>query len=544
MGLEPTPDPGLQTLLRPTRSDRIAGAVALIAIGLFAISASQLMSGLITGQISRDNSSLAAGLLLNIALIIFGWRRYTDIKDEISRRAASEERAQALAARDPLTGFLNRRAVDEAASALLSHAGKRRKALAMLVLDLDCFKQVNDLHGHDTGDQLLQGLAERIADCLPPTSVRARLGGDEFALAFLFDPENPAVVESIAARMIERMAEPCSLDGLLLQTTASIGLARSDIACTNIEALMRRADIAMYAAKKQGKNRFVWFDPVMERELDSRNQIVSGMRKGIPAGEFVPYYEQQIDLATGRLHGFEALARWNHPTRGVIMPEVFIPIAEETGLIAELSLSVMRQAFEEARDWDPSLTVSVNISPGQLRDPWLAQKIVKLLTETGMPPARLEIEITETSLFENLGLAQSIIGSLKNQGIGIALDDFGTGYSSLAHLRALPFDRIKIDRSFITSINDNSDSAAIVDAITRLSESLGLPITAEGIEDARIRERLIEIGSMKGQGWHYGKPMTADQTRRMLAEQGLLNMAGAEEAAEAALEELKRLRRA
>jgi EAL domain-containing protein (putative c-di-GMP-specific phosphodiesterase class I) len=183
----------------------------------------------------------------------------------------------------------------------------------------------------------------------------------------------------------------------------------------------------------------------------------------------VPFFEQQIDLSTGSLHGFEMLARWQHPERGIVPPDEFIGVAEECGLISDLSLSVMRQAFEEARGWDPALTLSVNISPTQLKDPWLAQRIVKLLVETGFPAERLEVEITESSLFENLGLAQSIVGSLKNQGIRLALDDFGTGYSSLAHLRALPFDRIKIDRSFVTSINDNPESAAIVNAITRLA---------------------------------------------------------------------------
>ena len=261
---------------------------------------------------------------------------------------------------------------------------------------------------------------------------------------------------------------------------------------------MRRADIAMYAAKHQGRNRFAWFDTSMERELQVRNDTESGLRAGIPRGEFVPYFEQQIDLTTGRLTGFEVLARWDHPTRGLVAPDNFIPVAEETGLIADLSMSVMRQAFLEAKTWDTSLLISVNISPTQLKDPWLAQKLVKLLVETGFPATRLEIEITETSLFENLALAQSIVGSLKNQGIQLALDDFGTGYSSLAHLRALPFDRIKIDKSFVTSITENAESAAIVNAITRLGDSLGLPVTAEGIETTEIEERLRQLGCQIG----------------------------------------------
>jgi EAL domain-containing protein (putative c-di-GMP-specific phosphodiesterase class I) len=260
----------------------------------------------------------------------------------------------------------------------------------------------------------------------------------------------------------------------------------------------------------------------MERELEARNAIEAGLRIGIPRGEIVPYFEPQIDLVTQSLHGFEMLARWDHPERGIVSPEEFIPVAEEAGLIGDLSLEVLSRAFTEARGWDPALSLSVNISPVQLKDPWLAQKITKLLVETGFPAERLEIEITESSLFENLGLAQAIVSSLRNQGIRLALDDFGTGYSSLAHLRALPFERIKIDRSFITSINDNPDSTAIVTAITRLAESLKLSVTAEGIEDETIEARLRSIGRYTGQGWLFGRPMPACDVRTMLAQRGLL----------------------
>jgi EAL domain-containing protein (putative c-di-GMP-specific phosphodiesterase class I) len=238
--------------------------------------------------------------------------------------------------------------------------------------------------------------------------------------------------------------------------------------------------------------------------------------------EIVPYFEQQIDLATGRRHGYEVLARWEHPTRGLVSPELFLAIAEETGMIADLSLSIMRQTFLAASECDQSLSQTINISPWQLRDAWLAQKIIKVLTETGFPANRLEIEITESSLFDNLALAQSIVGSLKNQGARLALDDFGTGYSSLAHLRALPFDRIKIDKSFVMSMGENADSAAIVKAIASLGESLNLPVTAEGVEDCAIEERLRALGVAKSQGWHYGKPLSLTGVRRMLAERRLL----------------------
>ncbi|HEV2747566.1 MAG TPA: EAL domain-containing protein [Allosphingosinicella sp.] len=476
-------------------------------------------------RLGADNSSIVIGLLLlNVALSIYGFRRYTDLRREVVERTAAEKRAHSLASTDPLTGFLNRRTLGEAVEALLAGADQRKRAVAMLIVDLDGFKTINDVHGHLTGDTLLRTTAEVIEKAMPAGAIGARLGGDEFAAAFLFDPDRAATVDATASYIVERLGKPFDLGGVHVHISASVGIARSDHDCGTVDALLRRADIAMYAAKKNGRGRHIWFDGSMERELRKRTATETGLRGGIPQGEFVPFFEQQVDLVSGSLHGFEMLARWQHPEQGIVMPDEFISVAEECGLIGELSMSVMAQAFEEARAWDPSLSLSVNISPSQLKDPWLAQKLVKLLVETGFPAERLEVEITESSLFENLGLAQSIIGSLKNQGVRIALDDFGTGYSSLAHLRALPFDRIKIDRSFISSINDNPESAAIVNAITRLAESLHLAVTAEGIEHELIEARLRSIGNYKGQGWLFGKPMPAAEVQSMLAERGLLPM--------------------
>ncbi len=507
------------------RNDVVTGAIVIAAIIMFVGTGSQMMSvatGTLTGLTGSAERTLTIAVVLNIALILFGWRRYNDLSNEITERTAAEQRAQSLASRDPLTGFYNRRALADHGATMIAKAVRRNKSVALLMLDLDHFKNVNDVHGHAIGDALLKAVAKEISTLMPPSALPARLGGDEFACLFAFDPNGQDVVERVAQGIVTRLAQPFDVQGIFAHISVSCGIARSEADCTDIEALMRRGDIAMYAAKHQGRNRLAWFDASMERELQARNDIEDGMRTGVPRGEFVPYFEQQIDLTTGRIHGFEMLARWEHPTKGLISPELFIPIAEETGMIADLSLSVMRQAFEEAKNWDPALTLSVNISPMQLKDPWLAQKLVKLLTETGFPATRLEVEITESSLFENLALAQSIVGSLKNQGIKLALDDFGTGYSSLAHLRALPFDRIKIDKSFVTSILDNPESAAIVNAITRLGDSLGLPITAEGIEDAGIEERLRQLGCHKGQGWYYGRPLPITQVRTLLAERNLL----------------------
>ncbi|MEJ6594689.1 EAL domain-containing protein [Parasphingorhabdus sp.] len=473
----------------------------------------------------------------NIALILFGWRRYKDLTKEVEERAAAEQRARFLAATDPLTGLLNRRTIGERTAEMISIAQRKQKSITVMMLDLDNFKNINDVHGHSAGDAVLKQVAARISKIMPPHNLLARLGGDEFACAFIFDPEQPKIVERIADDLIDAVGTPIIENGTQLVVTTSIGMSRYDSESEDFDLLMRRADIAMYSSKKQGRNCHCWFDPSMEQELQTRSLLERGMRTGIPKGEFVPYFEQQIDLMTGKLTGFEVLARWESPTQGRISPEIFIPIAEETGMIAKLSLSIMRQAFKNAKDWDAGLVISVNISPIQLRDPWLAQKIVKLLVESGFPSNRLEIEITESALFENLSLAQSIVGSLKNQGIKIALDDFGTGYSSLAHLRALPFDRIKIDRSFVSSILRNPESKAIVKAINGLGKRLGMPITAEGIEDKETESELRQIGCAVGQGWHYGRPLTAADTQKILAERNLLPV---EELDDAAVQQLGR----
>jgi predicted signal transduction protein with EAL and GGDEF domain len=304
----------------------------------------------------------------------------------------------------------------------------------------------------------------------------------------------------------------------------SVGLASSNqpgaaVSAPDAEMLFHWADIAMYHAMKHGRDRHAWFEPQMESEIRFRNALESGLRRGIAAGEFVPYYEQQIDIQSGKLVGFEMLARWISPDFGVVTPEMFIPLAEDIGVIGELSESLIRKALQDAQIWDDELTLSVNISPIQLRDPWFAQKLLRLLTEAGFPPHRFEIEITESCLHENIAVVRSIITSLKNQGVKISLDDFGTGYSSLAQLRALPFDRLKIDRSFVTELAREGANSELVAAIVALGRGLGLPIVAEGIENDEALAVLQKLGDLKGQGYHYGRPEDAAATLERLMEQ-------------------------
>ncbi|MDJ0641711.1 MAG: EAL domain-containing protein [Erythrobacter sp.] len=511
--------------------DLIALGIATAAIILFVATGSAVLPGtlkaIFQGATGPD-SVLVTTLLLNIALVIFGWRRYRQLTIEISERKRAEAHAKALSEVDPLTGCLNRRSMARAAEELRTEANAQGLAVAFAMIDLDNFKQINDMHGHGVGDAVLVALADRIRGQLPKQARLARLGGDEFAFVSPFDGTTPERIDDLVIRLYEHVTGQFELDGITIDATMSIGIATDhDEHGTNplvadASELMHRADIAMYHAKKQGKNRFFWFEPTMENELRFRNELETGIRRGLHENEFVPYYEQQIDLDSGKLVGFEMLARWQSPQLGIVSPEIFIPIAEEMGLIGELSDKLMAQAFADASEWDDALTLSINISPVQLRDPWFAQKLLKLLVKQGLPPKRLEVEITESCLHSNIGMVRSMITSLRNQGVKISLDDFGTGYSSLEQLRTLPFDRLKIDRTFIGELGNPEGRSKIVDAIISLGRGLNMPITAEGIEDENILDALKTMGRLKGQGYLYGRPETAEQVRDRLRPLGLL----------------------
>jgi len=508
------------------RHDLVALGIAFAAIVLFVIVAGSVLPTAIRalqGQAGAPDLVLTNALLLNIALILLGWSRYKALTGKLETHRRSEEEARRLADYDDLTGCLNRRSFAARLEGILrQEADKRSGALAAIAIDLDNFKQVNDLNGHAAGDLVLRTACDRIRQVLPEDATLARLGGDEFVCAVPYSLRSPERIELLAARMIEQVSKPVIHDGMSIDVTISIGIASSDHLSddsreTPAQCLMHKADIAMYHAKKQGKNRFYWFEPPMENELRFRSELEAGIRRGIENEEFVPYYEQQIDLDSGELVGFEMLARWESPEMGLIGPEIFIPIAEEIGVIAELSEKLIAKAFADALRWDPRITLSVNISPVQMRDPWFAQKMLKMLVEHRFPAHRLDIEITETCLHENIGMVRSMITSLRNQGVRVSLDDFGTGYSSLSQLRSLPFDQLKIDRSFISELKNGDQSDKLVDAIVSMSDGLKLPITAEGIENENVVNALRRWGQMKGQGYHYGRPEPAEKVLERLA---------------------------
>lgn len=510
------------------KRDIVALGIAVAAIFMFLGTGITVLPDIArswTGIGSGPDQMLVTALLLNIALVIFGWRRYRELTAEIIERKYAEEQARMLAETDPLTGCLNRRSIVPATQELLDDARGNSRNVAFFAIDLDNFKQINDMNGHKTGDDALKLVAARMAALLPKGGTMARLGGDEFGCVISYAAHMPERIDQIAAMLIEKIAESVILNGMRIEITMSLGIATSagEPASTPSPAtLMHQADIAMYHAKRQGKNRYSWFEAMMENELRFRNDLEVGIRNGLQNGEFVPYYEQQIDLESGDLVGFEMLARWNSPDLGVVSPDIFIPVAEEMGVITELSDQLLAQALEDAKGWDARLTMSVNISPVQLRDPWFSQKLLQTLTRHNFPAKRLDVEITESCLHDNLGVVRSMLVSLRNQGVQVSLDDFGTGYSSFAQLRSLPFDRLKIDRSFISELRDDGSNSKIVSAIVSLADGLNLPITAEGIEDTKILETLKKLGRLKGQGFLYGKPQNAEATRVKLAEAGLL----------------------
>ncbi|MEZ5679892.1 MAG: EAL domain-containing protein [Erythrobacter sp.] len=521
--------------------DFVTLGIAIAAVILFVGTAGVAVPTLVRSWMHSAPSPdliLTNALLLNIALILLGWNRLKALNSELEQRRESEEEARRLADIDHLTGCHNRRSFTAALGTMLVERVGSERALAAIALDLDNFKQVNDLNGHQAGDEVLRTTADRVLKLLPEGALLARLGGDEFVCVVPYHPHVPDRIDQLATRIIENVATPVLHDGSPIDVTMSVGIASSiqleetGLGEISAQRLMHKADIAMYHAKKQGKNRFYWFEMPMENELRFRNELEAGIRRGIALGEFKPYYEQQVDLESGELTGFEMLARWESPELGLVGPDIFIPIAEEIGVIGDLSESLIAQAFEDAKEWDSQISLSVNISPVQMRDPWFAQKLLKLLVKHRFPANRLDIEITESCLHENIGMVRSMITSLRNQGVQVSLDDFGTGYSSLSQLRSLPFDRLKIDRSFISELKDEDNRSKLVDAIISMGDGLKLPITAEGVENEAVLEALKGMGKLKGQGYHYGRPEPADKVLERLASQDKLAKASRENVTE------------
>ena len=501
------------------RRDAVVLAVLITAVLLLIWNGSAFFSRIIVerANFATDVRIASTALTLNVALILFGWRRYVDLQHEAEVRAEQERRATLLATTDPTTGLYNRKGFADRASQLCAEAGARSDNLVIVSFQIQRFKTVNDQHGYEAGDWLLKSIAAGLTADLCESAIIARLSGDEFAVALALAGAETDEAEAIAETVLRTVTRPLLLNERIIQVGVFAGIASAPASGASIPDILRRADIAMDRARSGRIARPVWFDDGMERALIAHGEIEQGIRFGLEHGQFVPYFEPQVDLATGEVVGFEVLARWKHPLSGVIAPDVFIPVAEEIGLIGRLSEQVISAALAEAAEWDPATKISVNISPAQLADAWLAQRIIRILADTAFPADRLVVEITESSLFTDMELARTIVTSLKNQGVRLALDDFGTGFSSLAHIRSLPFDIIKIDKSFVANLSSKRESAAIIRAVTTLAAALSVPVCVEGIESETSYKAVVRLGCAIGQGWYFAKPMTAEQARELLA---------------------------
>ncbi len=421
---------------------------------------------------------------------------------EISEREAAEARAQSLARHDPLTGLANRRHFLEELERRLGLIADDSSAFALLCVDLDRFKPINDVHGHAIGDQLLQVIATRLSSCLRDDSFAARLGGDEFAV-LLEDAKDRDGVAAAARRVLHELSAPIQVNGLKLTVGASIGIAMCPSDGRGAAELLQRGDAAMLRAKED-RGAYKFFDSSIDEELKSKAALETELRSAIPNGDIVPYFQPVVRLDSGELVGFEVLARWPHLERGMIAPSQFIPVAEEAGLVDAMFWALLAQACRKSLEAPGKFMLAVNISPSQVRDQWFPEKVLRTLRETGFPAQRLEVEVTESAMIGDMERAKASLMSLKNQGVKVALDDFGTGYSSLFLLRALPIDKLKIDQSFVNSITADRENATIVRALVGLGNALGLAVTAEGVEDAETAEALMAMGCQLAQGYLFG----------------------------------------
>jgi len=446
-----------------------------------------------------------------------------DHANEAAHRA--EAQAQQLARHDALTGLPNRRVFSADLETALARARKGTGHYALLLIDLDDFKKVNDMQGHQAGDMVLCAVARRLEAAVRKDDTLARLGGDEFAIITCGGPELAAHMEQtkrLAVRLLAIIRQPIEIGDAKAEIGASIGIAcfaaENSPLESNVTSLLRAADIAMYRAKQSGRFTFRFFEQSMDDEMREREALERDVAKAIADGSIHPHYQPLVDIGRQRIRGFEALARWNHPLRGMVMPDQFIPIIEHLGLTAELSSSILRQACRDARNWPEEICVAINVSPFELKDEALPARFALIMHEEEMAPPRLEVEITESALVSDLAAAKTILAGLQALGITISLDDFGTGYSSLYHLRELKFDMVKIDRSFVQAMRANVESEKIIDAILGLTGSLQLPVVAEGIEDAATLRMLTAKGCELGQGYYFGKAMPAAEASALLAQ--------------------------
>jgi diguanylate cyclase (GGDEF)-like protein len=436
---------------------------------------------------------------------------------DITERRRSQAKIAHMAMHDALTGLANRVLYNERLEQALTRV-KRGEMVAVHLLDLDHFKHVNDTLGHPAGDKLLKDAAERLRALVRECDTIARMGGDEFAVLQVGIGQ-PAGATVLAQRIIEALCQPFQIDGRQVVVGTSVGIAIGPADGLASDELMRNADLALYRAKGDGRGTYRFFEADMDAEMRERRMLEQDLRKALPAGEFELHYQPTVNLETGSISGFEALLRWRHPEKGVIAPASFIPLAEEIGFIVPLGEWVIRQACATAAGWPAHTRVSVNLSPVQFRSSGLPEVVVSALATSGLAPDRLELEITESALLENNDATLDTLYRLRELGVRIAMDDFGTGYSSLGYLQSFPFDRIKIDRSFIKDVAEGVGSLNIVRAVSALAKGLGMETTAEGVETSAQRDTVRSEGCTEMQGFLFSRPRPAHEIEQLLQQE-------------------------
>ncbi|MCC7284843.1 MAG: EAL domain-containing protein, partial [Burkholderiaceae bacterium] len=444
---------------------------------------------------------------------------YRGVSRDITSRKQAEARIEYLATHDSLTGLPNRVMFAELLSHVLASARRNERRFAVLFIDLDRFKFINDSLGHDAGDALLREVARRLKESLRASDIVARLGGDEFVM-LLQDLNSAEESATIARKLLSAVIRPIELNSQECRVTASIGISLFPDDARDEMLLMTHADLAMYHAKEEGKNNFQFYDGRLETMSLERLTLETQLRRAIERNELSLHYQAKLDLAHNTIAGVEALLRWTSTELGPVSPAKFIPLAEETGLILTIGRWVLRNACAQGVAWQraglPPVRVSVNLSPRQLLDPELVGAVRNVLVETGLAPDLLELEVTESSVMHNVERALEVLGALKAMGVWLAIDDFGTGYSSLAQLKRFPIDTLKVDRSFIRELPSDSEDKAIAEAIIAMGRTLSLTVVAEGVETLEQQQFLRERACDQMQGFFFSKPVSAAEFAELL----------------------------
>ena len=439
---------------------------------------------------------------------------------DVSQSRAMTIKMAYLAQHDFLTGLSNRALLNERLGQAISFARRHGKQIGLLFLDLDHFKEINDSHGHETGDHVLRAIADLLRRCVRTTDTVCRQGGDEFVI-LLAEIERPEDAAQVAEKVLAALAKPLLVDGQMLQVAASIGISIFPDDGEEVDTIIQHADTAMYHAKSNGRKSYNFFKNDMNRQIVRRRSAESSLHHALDDGEFLLHYQPQVDLATGRMVGMEALVRWRDPKQGLIYPDAFIPLAEQSDMIVPMGHWVRLEACRQIQHWREAhktpLPVAINVSAMEFRHPRFIESLEKILEETGLEPSSIELELTESVLMEDAEMAVTRLKTLKDMGVRIAVDDFGTGYSSLSYLRRFPIDTLKIDKSFVLEISTAPKTATIIGAVIGLGRNLGHRVIAEGVETEEQSTFLQEQGCRLGQGFHLGHPRSAANIALLLA---------------------------